>query len=176
MLLWKTNRKRLICLLKDISASLFLVSAPSLGSFRSRKPKKYIHSGNLENCVFFYSPISPGTDRRKYLLYNCQQSPSKRGSFVSCSLHFPEPTNSCNPRNKGYLRRGRNEMNLCSESFHILGGRGEESVCWRPLNQCYRIAIIRKERRKDKTPSRSDTANIVYSTYEFQLSLWQQRR
>ena len=55
LLFWKTNRKRLMCLLQDISASLFLVSASSLLDLDGKK--KYIHSGNLENGVYFFSPV-----------------------------------------------------------------------------------------------------------------------
>lgn len=108
LLFWKTNRKRLMCLLEDISASLFLVSAPSLLDLDGRK--KYIHSGNLENGVYFFSPVFSGTESEKYLLCNCQQSPSKRASFVSSSLHFPEPTNICNQETKA-------TRNLCCNIF-----------------------------------------------------------
>ena len=58
LLFWKTNRMRLICLLEDTSVSLFLVSAPSLLDLDGKK--KYIHSGNLENCVYFFSSIFLG--------------------------------------------------------------------------------------------------------------------
>ncbi len=112
MLFWKTNRKRLMCLLQDISASLFLVSAPSLLDLDGKK--KYIHSRNLENGVYFFSTEFPGTDRQKYLLCNCQQSPSKRASFGSSSLDFPEPTN-INPQKKQRPLRG--PKNLCCYNF-----------------------------------------------------------
>ena len=58
LLFWKTNRMRLICLLEDTSVSLFLLSAPSLLDLDGKK--KYIHSGNLENCVYFFSSIFLG--------------------------------------------------------------------------------------------------------------------
>ena len=58
LLFWKTNRMRLICLLEDTSVSLFLLSAPSLLDLDGKK--KYIHSGNLENCVYFFSSIFMG--------------------------------------------------------------------------------------------------------------------
>ena len=64
LLFWKTNRKRLMCLLQDISASLFLVSASSLLDLDGKK--KYIHSGNLENGVYFFYFL-PGTHRKAKL-------------------------------------------------------------------------------------------------------------
>ena len=52
LLFWKTNRKRLICLLKDISASLFLVSAPRVLDLLDLESQRNIYTVEILKIVF----------------------------------------------------------------------------------------------------------------------------
>ena len=111
LLFWKTNRKRLMCLLQDISASLFLVSASSLLDLDGKK--KYIHSGNLENGVYFFSPVSQeqiGKSIYSVTVNNplLRELPLYLPRFISLN----QQTSAINPHKKQRPLRGNKEFVL----------------------------------------------------------------